>query len=195
MKRRWKHVFRWIIRDDHPKWKGVNSALAWFSSSSAVETEAVLAEWHLHRVGRVHEWRCEYRSSGVSGREAVLFSRSPGLQSQSSLSILISSSQSLFFPFHAPFFHQSVYCHSLHPSPSLPSNVTGWLLWSLTSCVSQIARSDEYTTCTPKNLFFFLPLITCTMYSDSWKSLNVILEFHQHCNEIQLPWSCWKSLK
>ena len=46
--------------------------------------------------------------------------------------------------FTHPFFTKvSIIIPFIIPSPSLPSNVTGWLLWLLTSCVPQIARSDE----------------------------------------------------
>lgn len=44
-----------------------------FSLSSAAETEAVLAKWHLHQVGRVHEWRYGYRSWSLRSRGCLTF--------------------------------------------------------------------------------------------------------------------------
>ena len=61
------------------------------------------------RVTSASSWTCPRMAVRISilwslRPRAVLFSRSPGLQSQSSLSILISSSQSLFFPFSRTLF-------------------------------------------------------------------------------------------
>lgn len=47
--------------------------LARFSLSSVAETEAVLVKWHLHQVGRVHEWRCGYRSWSLRSRGLSYF--------------------------------------------------------------------------------------------------------------------------